>query len=616
MVAFVVVLFAIDARVQAHGEQFLRIRYTPTERAQIALWVEQEDGTFVATIGLTQATSYRGIGNRPGAMTMNSGFRWPYGRREGVLPVWAHRRASAEGAQMFPRVIFQDRTTEGLASRTSNDASPDEYYCLSFNQSLSGKDALDAVTCASVFSSDKGRYLTQDDLSQGYAEPYQDDSVSMMRPLSLYSLYPPRRDIERCSTPGCSDHPDTATFIQDARSVMPSIDAVTMATPAAGTTQNLQFDVPLDWLPGEYVLWVEVNVEGDYSDEFNDKIYPTPTDPDGMWDSWAMGYGYPYRGQPSAVYKVPFMLGVPKQYSTDKPVGSGELHGMDGELYPADRLVVDPSGAPGSGADRLMLSRAARLNVEVISGNVCGGPAPPDECGRECSDTSPCSEGFVCSKDFECLGFCDIDSPPAAAQGFSVEAHPDEKRSDKWAVLRFVVPESERKIQRYEVRVSKGQPIDTIEAFLRALPANAATVEDEALVVPVDAKPGETVEVEMGGLAPETQYFVALRATDVCNDTGPIASAEITTTPITFATVSPCFVASATYGSPLASEVHVLRRFRDRHLMSNAPGRALVGVYYQHGPKLAALVERNATARVISQVILEPIVAILSWWND
>jgi hypothetical protein len=65
---------------------------------------------------------------------MNSGYRWPYGRREGILPIWAARRAAAPGAKQWKRVIFQDRIAEGLASKTSNDQSTDNYYCLSFNK--------------------------------------------------------------------------------------------------------------------------------------------------------------------------------------------------------------------------------------------------------------------------------------------------------------------------------------------------------------------------------------------------------------------------------------------------------------------------------------------------
>src|SRR6476659_8431264 len=130
----------------------IELSFTPIDRAQIAVWVEREDGTFMGTLALTYAVAKAGVGNRPGAMQMNSGFRWPYGRREGVLPIWAHRRAAAPGAKQFKRVIFQDRRFpdgspgEGLASRTSNDSSEDYYFCLSFFQSTSEmqkkKDAL------------------------------------------------------------------------------------------------------------------------------------------------------------------------------------------------------------------------------------------------------------------------------------------------------------------------------------------------------------------------------------------------------------------------------------------------------------------------------------------
>ncbi|MBZ0116643.1 MAG: hypothetical protein K8H88_06605, partial [Sandaracinaceae bacterium] len=122
----------------------LEVEMTPTRRAQIAVWIER-DGEYLRTLALTQSVAYRGLGNRPGASQMNSGFRWPYGRREGVLPVWAHRRASAPGAEPFRRVVFQDRISEGHASRSSNDFSRDDYFCLSFNRDTTGRDALDAV---------------------------------------------------------------------------------------------------------------------------------------------------------------------------------------------------------------------------------------------------------------------------------------------------------------------------------------------------------------------------------------------------------------------------------------------------------------------------------------
>jgi hypothetical protein len=126
----------------------------------------------MGTLRLTEAVARRGIGNRPGATQMNSGFHWPYGRREGVLPGVGASARRGSGGGAFQRVIFQDRLSEGYASRTSNDQSRDEYFCLSFNTATTTRDALDAVSCASLFNSDKGRYVTNGDMQAGYAEPF------------------------------------------------------------------------------------------------------------------------------------------------------------------------------------------------------------------------------------------------------------------------------------------------------------------------------------------------------------------------------------------------------------------------------------------------------------
>lgn len=69
------------------GDRLLELSFTPTRRAQIAIWIEDADGTFIETVALTSSVALRGVGNRPGALQMNSGFRWPYGRREGILPI-------------------------------------------------------------------------------------------------------------------------------------------------------------------------------------------------------------------------------------------------------------------------------------------------------------------------------------------------------------------------------------------------------------------------------------------------------------------------------------------------------------------------------------------------
>jgi len=601
----------------------VELTYTPTARAQIAIWVETGDGTFLRTFRLTDAVARRGIGNRPGAMQMNSGYHWPYGRREGVLPIWGHRRLTADDAVPFQRVIFQDRLSEGFASRTSADASRDEYYCLSFNREFSSQETLeaidptvDAMACPTTFNSDKGRYLTDDDVLAGYAEPYEDEMGvdSAMRVMDTTSLYPARRDLEDF---GADDHPDVRDFVDETREAMPLIDAVTMATPAGERRARYQFSLPAEWEDGEYVMYIEVNVEGDHYGSWSKEMYPTPTGE--MWDVWAESYGYPYRGQPTVLYAIPFQLdafgGV---YTTTDPEGYGELHGMDGDVRPLDDTIAnDPEGMPGSGADRLMMMDGGiRASLEVVPTNVCDGPNPPEACFEECAIDADCSAGFVCHVS-ECLDRCNdvVVSEPAMPGGLVAELDPE--RTWEFVDLTFTAPESARSIFDYQVRVSR-TPYDPATPYDEwGVEAKIAAASEEALVIDPDLyAPGDVVQAKLGHLEPLSTYYVGVRAVAECQAAGPVAMAEVETTAVEYATVSPCFVATATYGTPMAEEIGVLRRFRDRYLMNNAPGRALVEAYYEHGPDAAAAIRENPTMRRISRGILTPVVALVDWLVD
>ena len=59
---------------------------------QIAVWLQDRRGAFVDTLMVTNATSVRGIGNRPGRSDFLSGPLFPYGKRIMALPIWAHAR--------------------------------------------------------------------------------------------------------------------------------------------------------------------------------------------------------------------------------------------------------------------------------------------------------------------------------------------------------------------------------------------------------------------------------------------------------------------------------------------------------------------------------------------
>lgn len=70
-----------------------------------------------------------------------------------------------------------------------------------------------------------------------------------------------------------------------------------------------------------------------------------------------------------------------------------------------------------------------------------------------------------------------------------------------------------------------------------------------------------------------------------------------------------CFIATAAYGSYLHPKVAQLRSFRDRYLLTNAPGRLFVALYYRLSPPVARVIAEHAWMRVAVRTLLTPVVA-------
>ncbi len=70
-----------------------------------------------------------------------------------------------------------------------------------------------------------------------------------------------------------------------------------------------------------------------------------------------------------------------------------------------------------------------------------------------------------------------------------------------------------------------------------------------------------------------------------------------------------CFIATAAFGSPLAEEVVVLSKFRDRYLVTNALGRSFVSAYYRFGPDAAEFIKDRPVLKTVVRGGLRVLVA-------
>ncbi len=70
-----------------------------------------------------------------------------------------------------------------------------------------------------------------------------------------------------------------------------------------------------------------------------------------------------------------------------------------------------------------------------------------------------------------------------------------------------------------------------------------------------------------------------------------------------------CFIATAAYGSYGATEVKILRNFRDQYLLTNNIGRDFVRLYYAYSPSLAGFVSESALLKHTVKLMLTPVVA-------
>jgi hypothetical protein len=382
---------------------------------------------------------------------------------------------------------------------------------------------------------------------------------------STKSYYPPRNDLTGFSSgdcdnvggifPGCTVSAMSYAALND-------LDAVAAATPPYGTPYAGFWTIPPALPAGDYAVLVEVNKEFD-----GNAAHKHPS----VIDSQLSGYGLPNNfGQPSVVYRVPIHIDVAAAATaaatTSQIAGYSNWTGEDGVILPRDATIS--TADPGSGEARLLeLATAAGTGRVHVSVEPCGATT--------CAPPPPA---------------------PAAVSELTVDSS---ALADTSAVITFKNAQGAGgPVSSYEIRFRQGDSM-TDEEFSEAIRAPQVT----------PGAPGSTATVTITGLKAKTEYAVGVRAADACGQTSTLASIGFVTPAPHFQQIEGCFIATAAWGSALASQVQDLQRVRDRVRAGNAMAATAVDLYYRAGPPAAAVLRRSETARAAVRLLLSPVAA-------
>ncbi len=69
-----------------------------------------------------------------------------------------------------------------------------------------------------------------------------------------------------------------------------------------------------------------------------------------------------------------------------------------------------------------------------------------------------------------------------------------------------------------------------------------------------------------------------------------------------------CFIATATFGTPMAEEVKILSQFRDEYLLTNPIGKTFVNTYYNISPYIANFIREHPVLKKVVRTTLYPLI--------
>lgn len=133
--------------------------------------------------------------------------------------------------------------------------------------------------------------------------------------------------------------------------------------------------------------------------------------------------------------------------------------------------------------------------------------------------------------------------------------------------------------------------------------------KDEETFTEIDTANANVTSYSDTELSSDTTYYYRVRAYNDAGNSDYSNEAHATTDEDES---EHCFIATAAYGSPLEPHVSLLRKFRDRFLLSNTVGKSFMNLYYAHSPPVAGFIARHDGLQEMVRLSLLPFVGV-SW---
>jgi len=176
----------------------------------------------------------------------------------------------------------------------------------------------------------------------------------------------------------------------------------------------------------------------------------------------------------------------------------------------------------------------------------------------------------------------------------------------------------------YSVNVIQASRVDLVVSVTTSGPFTGnvslnGTFSPSVPGLTVTFSPSTLATVPEGGVSQATMEIVATRNTPgqtyqltvTASSSSPSRSHQI----VISVQVSPCLIATATFGSELAPQVQLLRNFRDQEILHTFAGSNFMIVfnswYYSFSPAVARYEISNSAAHYTARILLYPLIGIL-----